>query len=410
MDKKRLQKYAELVVKCGLNVQKGQEVIIRCGLDQPDFVTMCVEECYKCGAERVKVEWSYMPVSKLGYKYRSLETLSEFTAVEKAEWERKVEKLTCLLWLDSDDPDGLNGTDSEKISKANQARYPFIKPYRDALENKYQWCIAAVPGKEWAQKIFPELSAEAAIEALWENILLCSRVYADNDPVKAWETHNENLAKRCEFLNKYKFDRLEYKSANGTDFTVGLNPIGIFMGGGEYTLGSNVYFNPNIPSEEVFTSPVRGRAEGKVVATKPLSYQGKLIENFWVRFKDGKVVETYAEKNGDLLKKMVSMDEGAAYLGECALIAYDSPINNTGVLFYNTLFDENASCHLALGRGFNNCLENYENYSVEECEKLGINSSMIHVDFMIGSKDMCITGITKDGERVAIFKDGNWAI
>ena len=375
MDKKRLQKYAELVVKCGLNVQKGQEVIIRCGLDQPDFVTMCVEECYKCGAERVKVEWSYMPVSKLGYKYRSLETLSEFTAVEKAEWERKVEKLTCLLWLDSDDPDGLNGTDSEKISKANQARYPFIKPYRDALENKYQWCIAAVPGKEWAQKIFPELSAEAAIEALWENILLCSRVYADNDPVKAWKTHNENLAKRCEFLNKYKFDRLEYKSANGTDFTVGLNPIGIFMG-----------------------------------ATKALSYQGKLIENFWVRFKDGKVVETYAEKNGDLLKKMVSMDEGAAYLGECALIAYDSPINNTGVLFYNTLFDENASCHLALGRGFNNCLENYENYSVEECEKLGINSSMIHVDFMIGSKDMCITGITKDGERVAIFKDGNWAI
>ena len=391
-------------------MQKGQEVIIRCGLDQPDFVTMCVEECYKCGAERVKVEWSYMPVSKLGYKYRSLETLSEFTAVEKAEWERKVEKLTCLLWLDSDDPDGLNGTDSEKISKANQARYPFIKPYRDALENKYQWCIAAVPGKEWAQKIFPELSAEAAIEALWENILLCSRVYADNDPVKAWKTHNENLAKRCEFLNKYKFDRLEYKSANGTDFTVGLNPIGIFMGGGEYTLGSNIYFNPNIPSEEVFTSPVRGRAEGKVVATKPLSYQGKLIENFWVRFKDGKVVETYAEKNGDLLKKMVSMDEGAAYLGECALIAYDSPINNTGVLFYNTLFDENASCHLALGRGFNNCLENYENYSVEECEKLGINSSMIHVDFMIGSKDMCITGITKDGERVAIFKDGNWAI
>lgn len=410
MDKKRLQKYAELVVKCGLNVQKGQEVIIRCGLDQPDFVTMCVEECYKCGAERVKVEWSYMPVSKLGYKYRSLETLSEFTAVEKAEWERKVEKLTCLLWLDSDDPDGLNGTDSEKISKANQARYPFIKPYRDALENKYQWCIAAVPGKEWAQKIFPELSADAAIEALWENILLCSRVYADSDPVKAWKTHNENLAKRCEFLNKYKFDKLEYKSANGTDFTVGLNPIGIFMGGGEYTLGSNIYFNPNIPSEEVFTSPVRGRAEGKVVATKPLSYQGKLIENFWVRFKEGKVVETYAEKNGDLLKKMVSMDEGAAYLGECALIAYDSPINNTGVLFYNTLFDENASCHLALGRGFNNCLENYENYSVEECEKLGINSSMIHVDFMIGSKDMCITGITKDGERVAIFKDGNWAI
>ncbi|MDE6597764.1 MAG: aminopeptidase, partial [Clostridia bacterium] len=403
-----LKKYAELIVKCGLNVQKGQEVIIRCGLDQPEFVATCVEECYKCGAERVKVEWSYMPISKIHYDYRSLESLSEVTEVEKAEWQRKVDKLTCLLWLDSDDPDGLNGTDSEKISKANIARFPIIKPYRDALENKYQWCIAAVPGKEWAQKIYPALSAEKAIEKLWEDILLCSRV--DDDPIKAWDKHNENLAKRCKFLNEYKFDKLEYKSKNGTDFSVGLNPIGIFMGGGEYTLGSNIYFNPNIPSEEIFTSPMRGMADGKVVATKPLSYQGKLIENFWMRFENGKVVEVHAEKNQDLLEKMVSMDEGAAYLGECALIAYDSPINNTGVLFYNTLFDENASCHLALGRGFNNCLENYEKYSVEECEKLGINNSMIHVDFMIGSKDMSIVGVKKDGTRVQIFKDGNWVI
>lgn len=408
MQQERLKKYAELIVKCGLNVQKGQEVIIRCGLDQPEFVTTCVEECYKCGAERVKVEWSYMPISKLHYDYRSFESLSEVTEIEKAEWQRKVDKLTCLLWLDSDDPDGLNGTDSEKISKANIARFPVIKPYRDALENKYQWCIAAVPGKEWAQKIYPSLSAEKAVERLWDDILLCSRV--DDEPIKAWDKHNENLAKRCKFLNDYKFDKLEYKSANGTDFTVGLNHIGIFMGGGEYTLGSKIYFNPNIPSEEIFTSPMRGIAEGKVVATKPLSYQGKLIENFWMRFENGKVVEVHAEKNQALLEKMVSMDEGAAYLGECALIAYDSPINNTGVLFYNTLFDENASCHLALGRGFNNCLENYEKYSVEECEKLGINNSMIHVDFMIGSKDMSIVGIKKDGTRVQIFKDGNWVI
>lgn len=408
MQIERLKKYAELIVKCGLNVRKGQEVIIRCDLDQPDFVAMCVEECYKCGAERVKVEWSYMPITKIHYDYRSLESLSEVTEVEKAEWQRKVDKLTCLLWLDSDDPDGLNGTDSEKISKANIARYPTIKPYRDLLENKYQWCIAAIPGKEWAKKIYPDLPVEAAVEELWENILNCSRV--DENPIKAWEKHNENLAKRCKFLNDYKFEKLEYKSENGTDFTVGLNPLGIFMGGGEYTLGSKIYFNPNIPSEEVFTTPMRGIADGKVVATKPLSYQGKLIENFWVRFEHGKVVEVYAEKNQDLLEKMVSMDEGAAYLGECALIAYDSPINNTGVLFYNTLFDENASCHLALGRGFNNCLENYEKYSVEDCEKLGVNSSMIHVDFMMGSADMAITGVTKDGKRVPIFKQGNWVI
>ncbi len=408
MEQERLKKYANLIVKCGLNVQKGQEIIIRCGLDQPEFVAMVTEECYKRGAERVKVEWSYMPVSKIHLNYKSLETLSEVTDVEKAEWQRKVDKLTCLLWLDSDDPDGLNGTDSEKISKANMARYPIIKPYRDTLDNKYQWCIAAVPGKEWARKIYPELTDAEAVEKLWEDILYCSRV--DDDPIAAWAKHNENLAKRCEFLNGYKFEKLEYKSSNGTDFSVGLNPKGVFQGGGGRTLGTGIYFNANIPSEEVFTSPMRGIAEGKVVATKPLSYQGKLIENFWFRFENGKVIELHAERNQDLLEKMVSMDEGAAYLGECALIAHDSPINNTGILFYNTLFDENASCHLALGRGFNDCLENYEKYSVEECEKLGVNSSMIHVDFMIGSKDMSITGVTKDGKRVQIFKDGNWVI
>lgn len=407
MDKTKLEKYAKLIAGSGLNVQKGQKVVIQCGLDQPDFVTMVVEECYKLGAASVIVKWSHMPVTKLNYTYRTLETLSTVTPVERAEWQSRVDELSCLLWLDSDDPDGLSGTDNEKISKANMARYPVIKPYRDAIENKYQWCIAAVPGREWAKKVFPDLSVEEAVEKLWEAILYTSRI--SDDPVKAWETHNATLAKRCEFLNKYKFDRLEYKSSNGTDFTVGLNPKGIFCGGGETTLGANVYFNPNIPTEEVFTTPMRGRAEGKVVATKPLSYQGKLIENFWFEFKDGKVVKLGAEKNGDLLEKMVSMDEGAAYLGEVALIAYKSPINDTGILFYNTLFDENASCHLALGRGFNNCLEDYEQYTNEQCRELGVNNSMLHVDFMLGSADMSIVGVTAEGERVQIFKDGNWA-
>lgn len=408
MQKERLQKYAELIVKCGLNVQKGQEVIIRCGLDQPDFVTMVVEECYKSGAERVTVQWSYTPVTKLNYNYMSLETLSEVTEIEKAEWQRKVDKLALTLWLDSDDPDGLKGTDSAKIAKANMARFPIIKPYSDALENKHQWCIAAVPGKDWAEKVFPDLKGEEAVEKLWEAILSTSRV--DDDPIAAWEKHNAALAKHCKLLNEFNFESLEYKSSDGTDFRVGLNPRGRFAGGGETTLQSNIYFNPNIPSEEVFTSPMCGVAEGKVVATKPLSYQGKLIENFWMRFKDGKVVEVHAEKNQDVLEKMIAMDEGAAYLGEVALIAYDSPINNTGILFYNTLFDENASCHLALGRGFNECLVGFENMTVEECKKAGVNDSMIHVDFMIGSADMNIVGITKDKKRVQIFKNGNWAI
>lgn len=407
MDKVRLQKYAELIVSSGLNVQSGQEVIIQCGLDQPDFVTSVVEECYKKGASRVTVKWSHMPISKINSIYRTLETMSEVTAVEQAEWQTRVEKLPCLLWLDSDDPDGMSGTDNEKISKSNMARYPIIKPYRDAIENKYQWCIAAVPGKDWAKKVFPNEDEDVAVEKLWNAILDCSRV--DDDPVAAWDKHNQTLAARCKFLNEYRFDTLEYTSSNGTNFKVGLNPKGLFCGGGEKTMGRGVYFNPNIPTEEVFTSPMRGRADGIVYSTKPLSYQGKLIENFWIEFKDGKAVKVGAEKNCDLLEKMIVMDEGAAYLGEVALIAYDSPINNTGILFYNTLFDENASCHLALGRGFSNCLEGYENYTNEQCEQMGINSSMIHVDFMIGSKDMSIVGVTEKGERVQIFKDGNWA-
>lgn len=409
MNKSRLKKYAKLIVKCGLNVRKGQEVNINCGLDQPEFVAMVVEECYKAGASRVNVDWNYTPVAKLDYNYRTLESLSEVTEVAIAKLERRVKLLPCRLWLDSDDPDGLTGTDSEKIAKAGMARYPIIKPYIDKVENKEQWCIAAVPGKEWAKKVFPGLSDKKAVDKLWEAILYTSRV--TENPIAAWKEHNENLAKRCKFLNDYKFDKLEYKSANGTDFTVGLNPVGKFSGGGETTIGKKrVYFNPNIPSEEVFTSPVRGKAEGKVVATKPLSYQGKLIENFWMRFENGKVVEVHAEKNQDVLEKMIAMDEGASYLGECALIAYDSPINNTGILFYNTLFDENASCHLALGRGFNDCIEGFENLTNEECKELGVNDSMIHVDFMIGSADMSIVGVTKDGKRVQIFKDGNWAI
>lgn len=408
MQQERLKKYAELLVRSGINVQEGQDVIISAELDQPEFVEMCVEECYKAGAAKVRVDWTHTPVTKLSYIYRSLESLSEVTEEQIAKLKYRVEKRPCMLYIISDDPDGLAGTDSAKIAKARMASYPIIKPYSDAMQNKYQWCIGAVPGKAWAKKVFPELDEAAAVEKLWEAILDTSRV--DDNPIKAWKQHNAELKKHFDILNGYKFASLEYKSKNGTDFKVGLNPRGVFHGGGEYTLETRNFFNPNIPSEEVFTTPMRGVAEGKVVATMPLSYQGKLIENFWVRFEGGKVVEVYAEKNQELLEKMVSMDEGAAYLGECALIAYDSPINNKGILFYNTLFDENASCHLALGAGFPDCLDGYENMTFEECISAGVNDSMIHVDFMIGSKDMSIVGVTADGKRVQIFKDGNWAI
>ncbi len=407
MKKEQLQKYAQLLAKTGVNVQKGQSVFIAAELDQPEFVTMVVEELYKAGASEVYVDWSHQPADKLSSQYRSLESLSQLSPWNKAKWEYKAQNYSCRLWIESEDPDGMNGVDQEKMSKVRQALYPQIKPYRVALENKHQWCIAAVPGKAWAKKVFPELPENEAMEKMWEVILKASRADGD-DPVQAWAEHNQNLLDRCAYLNNLGLKYLEYKSANGTDLTVELLEDGIFAGGREKTLQGGI-FNPNIPTEEVFTSPKAGAAEGIVYSSKPLSYMGELIENFSLRFENGKVVEAKAEKGEALLQKMVSMDDGAGKLGECALIPYESPINQTGVLFYNTLFDENASCHFAVGHGFNECLKGFENYTDEECKARGINDSMIHVDFMIGTRDMSIVGITKDGKRVQIFENGTWA-
>ena len=407
MKREQLEKYAELILKTGLNVQKDQTVFVTAGLDQPEFVTMVVEECYKAGAKEVFVEWSHQPIAKLNANYRSLESLSTLTPWAKAQWEYKAENLSCRLFIESEDPDGMNGIDQDKMSKARRAQYPIIKPYREAMENKHQWCIAAVPGKAWAKKVFPNLDEDAAVEKMWEVILYTSRADG-NDPLKAWKEHNADLASRCDYLNDLGLQYLEIKSGNGTDLKVELNEDGIFCGGDESTLDGKV-FNPNIPTEEVFTTPKAGSVEGIVFSTKPLSYMGELIENFSVRFEGGKAVEVKAEKGEELLKHMISMDEGASKLGEVALIPYQSPISQSGVLFYNTLFDENASCHLAFGRGFNECMRGFENYSKEELERRGINDSMIHVDFMIGAKDTCIVGVKKNGERVQIFKDGNWA-
>ena len=407
MKKTVLRKYAKLIAVMGANVKKGQDVEIWASLDQPEFVKMVVEECYALGARKVTVEWSYQPITKINQKKRSLATLSKMEDWEVAKLKHQSETLPVRIYLESDDPDGLKGVNQAKLSKASQARYKIIKPYRDAMENKYQWCIAAVPGAAWAKKIFPGETRTRAMEKLWEAILYTSRV--DEDPVAAWQAHNADLQARCAYLNSLGIETLEYHSANGTDFRVGMIEDALFMGGSEVAQGSGIEFNPNIPSEEVFISPMRGVAEGLVVASKPLSYRGELIENFSIRFEGGKAVEVHAEKNEDLLREMISMDEGAAYLGECALVPYDSPIRNSEILFYNTLFDENAACHLALGFGFTNTIKDYDKYTMQECIAKGVNDSMIHVDFMIGTADLSITAITRDGKRVPIFANGNWA-
>ncbi|MBQ7485672.1 MAG: aminopeptidase [Oscillospiraceae bacterium] len=406
MKKTVLRQYARLIVQTGANVQPGQEVFIFAGLDQPEFVKMVAEECYRRKADRVVVNWDYQPLQKLDYRRRTLRSLKRMDEYETARWAHMAEKLTCRIYLESEDPDGLSGVNAAKMSAALQARYRVIKPYRDKMENRHQWCIAAVPGTAWAKKVFPDLPARQATEKLWQAILDTCRV--GEDPMAAWEAHNRALQEYCAWLNSLHIERLHYTASNGTDFTVGMIPEGRFCGGSEATI-QGVVFNPNLPTEECFISPMRGQAEGVVYATKPLCYQGQLIENFSIRFHEGKAVEWHAEKNEALLGELIGMDEGSAYLGECALVPYDSPISRSGLLFYNTLFDENAACHLALGKGFADTIEGFTHRTQEEVRALGVNESMMHEDFMIGSPDMRIDAICRDGSVVPVFRNGNWA-
>ena len=402
-----LRNYAKLIARMGVNIRKGQDVIIYAQLDQPRFIELLVDECYKAGARKVWVEFFHQPLYKLDVRHMSVTNLAKVEEWEKTRLQHYVDILPCTISIISSDPDGLKGINQGKIAKADQKSWSIVKPYYDQMENKQQWCIAAVPGAAWAKKVFPGLPKGRAIEKLWEAILFTSR--ADGpDPIAAWEEHNKDLHDRCEYLNGLGIKELRYKGDNGTDLTVGMIPEGTFMGASETSL-QGIDFNANIPSEECFTSPMKGKAEGIVYATKPLSYNGELIENFWVRFEGGKAVEVHAEKNQALLEQMIAMDEGSAYLGECALVPVNSPISESGITFFDTLFDENAACHLALGMGFTNTIRGYENKTLEECREMGINDSMEHNDFMIGYEGLDIDAVTREGKVVPIFRRGKWA-
>ena len=406
MKKTVMRSYAKLIVRVGANVQKGQEVRVFASLDQPEFIKMLAEECYKAGASRVTVDWNYPELTKLSARYMKLRDLSETREWEKARMQDMVDHLPVRIFIESEDPDGLRGI-NPKYFKAFAARIKISKPYRDAIDNKHQWCIAAVPGVAWAKKVHPELSKRAAVEQLWKDILYTARADGE-DPIADWEEHNRDLKARSKYLNDLHLRELRYHSANGTDFKVGLIPTAEFHAGRDTTMQGVVY-DPNMPTEEVFTSPDRRTAEGIVYATKPLSYQGQLIENFSVRFEKGRAVEVKAEKGQDVLEQIISMDEGCHYLGECALVPKESPIHQSGLLFYNTLFDENAACHLALGFGFNECVKGFENMTKEELYEIGVNDAGNHTDFMIGSDDLSIDGVDEHGNVHPIFRNGTWA-
>lgn len=410
MKKSIMRKYARLAVQKGVSLQKGQGAVISASVSEHAFAEMVAEEAYRAGAKWVRMEWTDQTVTRLHYRHQTVTELCKVAdwTVEKMKFTAK--ELPCMIHIASADPDGLKGINPGKMQKAMIAQSKVFKPIQDEMENKYQWTIVAVPSKAWAKKVFPGERTSTAVEKLWGEILRAVRVTEDNDPVAEWDRHNKSLREKCERLNVLDLDYLHYQAPNGTDFKCWLIPGGVWHGGSDTLASTGVEYNPNMPSEEVFTSPLRGKCEGTVVSTLPLSYQGTVIDSFSMDFKDGRAVAVHAQEHQDLLEKMIAMDEGAAMLGELALVPHDSPISNSGVLFYNTLFDENAACHIAMGRGFNETVPGFADMSKDELKEKGINDSMIHVDFMIGCKDLNITGYTRDGREVAIFRDGGWAI
>lgn len=407
MKKSIQKKYAELLIKQGVNINKGQQLNILADVEAAEFVTLLTGAAYRAGAGRVCVEWSCQEITKLGYRHQTARRLCEVPEwkVQKAKHESEI--LPARIRLICEDPDGLAGINQEKLAKANLAFSRALKPFRDAMDNKYQWLVCAVPGKAWAKKVFPGVSVSKAKEMLWEAILATVMVTEEGDAIAAWDKKNKDFKGRCDYLNSFGFDKLVYRSSNGTDFECSLMKESVWCGGGENTL-SGTYYNPNMPTEEIFTTPKKGECRGRLVSTMPLSVRGTLVENFWIDFEDGKAVRWHAEKGEEALGKIIGTDEGSCMLGELALVPVDSPISKSGLLYYNTLFDENASCHVALGSGYTGCVKGFESMTLEQLHGLGVNDSVIHVDFMIGAEDMTIIGV-KDDKETVIFRDGKWA-
>lgn len=405
-----LRKYARLAVKMGVNVQKGQMLVIKADVRDYEFVNLCVEEGYKAGAGEVCVDWSSEHNTKWSYEYMTKEDLSEIPQWQYDKREYVQNKGCCFLHIESSTPGLLKDIDSEKILARQMAASKKFLPLQSyTMNNEGQWSIIALASEGWAKKVFPDMEDDAAVKALWDAILMSVRVNEENDPVAEWEKHNESVLKYSKQLNDYNLKALHFTNSLGTDLTVELVENHIWAGGCEKAANGAI-FNPNMPTEEIFCMPYKYGVNGKVVATKPLSYQGKVIDGFSMTFKDGKVVEYDAEKELEALKSLIDYDEGSCYLGEVALISYDSPINNTGILFYNTLFDENASCHLALGRAYPMNVVGGTVMDEEELAKAGANHSMTHVDFMFGSEDMHIDGIQKDGTVIPVFRNGNFVL
>lgn len=408
MNKSFLIKYASLAVNIGVNIQKDNILVISSPIETAEFSRLITEEAYKSGAKDVIVHYGDQKLTKIKLENSSLETISNIPEWQAESYNYYARQEACFISISASDPDGLKGVPVEKIGASQKARTSALKEYFDnSMSNKCRWCVLSVPTLSWAKKVFPKVSDDEAMESLWDVIFKTVRVDTEN-PVNAWEKHNAYLEEKIKFMNNNNFKSVHLKSANGTDLNIELPEGHIWAGGSERDV-NGIPFNANMPTEEVFTLPKKTGVNGIVYSSKPLSYGGNLIDNFSITFKDGKAIDFTAETGYDVLKQMLESDEGAKYLGEVAFVPYNSPISNSKLIFFNTLFDENAACHLAFGRAYESCVKDADKYSEEELEKIGVNNSIIHVDFMIGTSDLEVTGINENGETIQIFSNGNWA-
>ena len=411
MNQELLNKYAAFTVQVGVNVQKGQTLIIRCPVEGAYFGRACMEAAYKAGARDVVIRWEDEKAARIRMELGEEEALSETKPYELRSYLDYAESEggCCLLAIHASDPEIFKGLDTAKINRVSLAKQEAMKSWREyTMKDRVQWCVVAIPTPAWAASVFPGMPEDEAQEKLWSAIFDVCRV-TGGDPVSAWKEHVAKTSACRDKLNELQLKSIHMTSANGTDLTVGLAE-GHTWEGACSKAENGAVFIANVPTEEVFTAPHRERVNGVVKGTKPYVYNGQLIEGFSVTFKDGVVVEYSAEKNAELLGQLLDSDEGARRIGEIALVPASSPINRSGLLFYITLFDENAACHIAFGAGYPTTVKGGAAMTTEELLACGVNDSAIHEDVMVGAEDMTITGLTKSGETVTIFENGEWAI
>lgn len=404
----KLQAYAKLIIQGGCNLRAGQELLLSISTDCVEFARLLTDEAYRAGARHVTVRFSDEKIGRSHLENCPLEVFETFPEWQALLNNSMAREGAAVLSIISDDPLALTGVDQNKLVASARASHAACKEFYDGIDQGHVvWCIAGAAAPAWAQHVFPELDSAKAVNTLWDAIFKATRVDTP-DPLAAWAQHRASFDARKAWLNEQHFDALHYTNSLGTDLTVGLNSKGIWQGGGDVTTDGTEFF-PNMPTEEIFTTPDRLRADGIVHSSMPLVHHGSLIENFSLTFKDGRVIASEAQTGQDVLEAIFAVDEDAARLGECALVPWTSPIRESGILFYNTLYDENASCHLAVGQGFPDCLEGGQEMDTEELKAAGVNKSATHVDFMIGTEDLCIKGIRSDGSEVSLFTEGEWA-